>query len=326
MKKKAVFTKLKTSRLIKGVIAAAILLFVSISQDTLVQSNGGYSDAPSIDYKNPNWMSGISGTLRLSELSLPGTHDSLSFHGGPWVQTQSIPLKTQLESGVRVFDIRTRHIENIFTIHHGPVYQKTDFARVMVSMTEFLKNNPSEAILIRVKQEYKAKNTTRSFEDTFEWYEKKYQNYIWKPTSQNPTLNEVRGKIVILQDFATTSPFRFGLHYRRFDIQDNWSLDCFKTPSQNLSKKWTNIKNHIEKAKHEDRNKIYINYLSAVGGLPCITLITPSYVAKRTNEQTLAYIRNGNINFTGIIMADFPGADLINEIIKLNRYRAEMPK
>jgi len=287
-----------------------------MSQTNKVQSNGGYSYAPSIDYKNPKWMSEVSGTLRLSELSLPGTHDSLSFHGGPWVKTQSIPLKNQLESGVRVFDIRARHIDNIFTIHHGPVYQKKNFDDVMVSMTEFLENYPSETILIRVKEEYKAKNITRPFEDTFEWYEKKYENYIWKPTIQNPTLNEVRGKIVILQNFVSTPPLKFGLHYVEFDKQDYWSLDCFKNP-QNLSHKLTDIKNHLEKAKNGDRNKIYINYLSAVGNGFCIILITPSYVAKKTNEQTLAYIRNEKINFTGIIMADFPGADLINEIIKL---------
>lgn len=319
------FTKLKTSELIKGVIAVTILLLVSMSQTNMFQSNGGYSDAPSIDSKNPQWMSGVSGTLRLSELSLPGTHDSLSFHGGAWVQTQSLPLKTQLESGVRIFDIRARHIDNVFTIHHGPVYQKIDFDRVMVSMTEFLENHPSETILMRVKEEYKAKNITRRFEDTFEWYKKKYESYIWKPTSQNPTLNEVRGKIVILQNFTTTPPLKFGLDYVRFDIQDNWSLDCFKTFDQsNLSKKSTDIKNHIEKAENGDRNKIYINYLSAVGGFPCIILITPSYVAKRTNEQILTYIRNEKINFAGIIMADFPGADLINEIIKLNESNKRM--
>ena len=314
------FTKLKTSRLIKGVIVATILLFIIRSQDTWVQPNGGYSDTPSISYKNPNWMSEVSGTLRLSELVLPGTHNSLSLHGGPWVQTQSMSLKTQLESGVRVFDIRVRHIENIFELHHGFVYQKTNFDQVMLSMTEFLQNNPSEVILMRVKEEYKAKNTTRPFEDTFEWHEKKYKNYIWKPTSQNPTLNEVRGKVIILQNFATTSPMKVGLHYGKFDIQDNWSLDCFKIPSQNLSTKLTNIKNHIEKAKNRDSNKVYVNYLSAVGDGPCIILITPSYVAKRMNEQTLAYIRTGKIDFTGIIMADFPGEELINEIIKLNRH------
>ena len=32
-----------------------------------------------------------------------------------------------------------------------------------------------ESILMRVKEEYKAKNITRRFEDTFEWYKKKYE-------------------------------------------------------------------------------------------------------------------------------------------------------
>ncbi len=286
----------------------------------MAQSNAGYSDAPSIDYKNPNWMSELSGTLRLSDLSLPGTHDSLSLHGGQWVETQSISLKNQLESGVRVFDIRARHINDNFTIHHGPVYQKKNFDDVMVSMTEFLENHPRETILMRVKEEYKAKNITRSFEDTFEWYENKYESYIWKPTSENPTLNEVRGNIVILQNFATNPPSKFGLDYGKFDIQDNWSLDCLKSINQNLSEKWTNIKNHIEKTKNGNRNNIYINYLSAVGNGICIISITPSYVGKITNEQTLVYIQNQKINFTGIIIADFPGADLINEIIKLNKH------
>src|SRR5207302_1134087 len=98
---------------------------------------------------------------------IPGTHDTMAFYGGDAAQTQTMSLANQLESGVRVLDIRCRHIADVFAIHHGVVFQKVFFGDVLNDVIAFLKKNPSETVLMRVKEEYEPAENTRTFEETF---------------------------------------------------------------------------------------------------------------------------------------------------------------
>ena len=67
-----------------------------------------------------SWMNYLDSSLLLSQLSLPGTHDTLSTGaGGDITQTQSMDLATQLASGVRAFDLRLRYESDGFYMYHG---------------------------------------------------------------------------------------------------------------------------------------------------------------------------------------------------------------
>ncbi|EEP95718.1 Phosphatidylinositol-specific phospholipase C2 [Yersinia aldovae ATCC 35236] len=39
-----------------------------------------------------------------------------------FTQTQSWNIKEQLDNGIRFLDARCRLIDNVFTLHHGPVF------------------------------------------------------------------------------------------------------------------------------------------------------------------------------------------------------------
>ncbi|MBF2062909.1 MAG: phosphatidylinositol-specific phospholipase C [Calothrix sp. C42_A2020_038] len=327
---------------------ASVTAFAGNPEIASAHNHPAYVNASNIGYNNPNWMAKIPDNRNLSSLSIPGTHDSMSLHGGDVVTTQSMSLATQLNSGIRVLDIRCRHINDSFAIHHGVVYQKANFDDVLKTVADFLANNPSETVLMRVKEEYKPQNNTRSFEETFKKYNEKYSKFIWAPTSQNPKLGDVRGKIVILQDFSASS--QFGLQYNRFDSQDNYNL---KT-NWDLHQKWTYVKAHINKANASNKDKFFINYLSGSGGsfpyfvasghsspgtsAPRLSTgaTTPAFKNKYpdfprvncrigictiafegTNVLTYEKIKNKQM-YTGIIMADFPGGGLIDSVIKLN--------
>ena len=223
-----------------------LLLFVcfliGMAQPAASHSNPGYSHDSYIGTHNANWMAKLPGHLRLSELSLPGTHDSMAIDGawafdgaqasaslaalavgqvlGPLgallgiityetandiISTQSMSLYRQLRSGIRVLDIRARHIENRFDIHHGPAYLGKNFDDVMIDVSDFLDAHPNEMILMRVKNEHTMKDNTRSFFDTFESYMQDYGDYVWQPidtNDNNPRLARVRGKVVIIDEFT----------------------------------------------------------------------------------------------------------------------------
>jgi len=139
------------------------------------------------------WMSRLDGTLSLAQLSIPGTHDSGAlFEPIPrTAKCQNRSIAEQLNTGIRFLDIRCRHVNNTFVIQHGMVNQNQTFEDVLNTVITFLHNNPSECVIMSVKEEYTASGDTRSFEDTFDSYVAKKPG-IWYLASTIPRLEQVR--------------------------------------------------------------------------------------------------------------------------------------
>ena len=75
------------------------------------------------------WMSALPGSKAIASLTIRAPHNSCALYE-PVKGTaacQQMSIEKQLESGVRFFDIRCRHEGDLFSIYHGPVFQKQDF-------------------------------------------------------------------------------------------------------------------------------------------------------------------------------------------------------
>ncbi|MCB6980516.1 phosphatidylinositol-specific phospholipase C [Bacteroides uniformis] len=318
----------------------------------------GYCHDQVIGITNSDWMKRISNrNVCLSELSLPGTHDTMALYGGDIAQCQSVTLERQLEAGIRVLDIRCRHINDIFAIHHGCVYQNASFGDVLNIVARFLSSHSTETVLMRVQEEYDACNNTRTFEETFrDGYWIPYKEFFWDPNenpNKNPSLTEIEGKIVVLQNFDSVE--KYGLRWgdETMSIQDAYHLDT----NWDLYDKWEKVKAQLYAANSSTNNTIYINFLSGSGGsFPYFVasgqsspgtddprlltgLTTPgwnssypdfprvgcflgicSIAFEGTNILSAEWMGNNkNISTkTGIVMSDFPGKDLIERIIEFN--------
>ena len=307
-------------------ILGAVLVLVSLlglnSPSASAHRSGGYSHDSSIGYSAPDWMADLPDSLRLSELSIPGTHDTMSLRGGnvsiiltDMVKTQSMSLPTQLQSGIRALDIRIMRVRGFdfsgnwvtptyFTIVHGSSIQRAWLGRdVLTKIVEFLQANPTETVIMRLQEQCEfgflscldpadcswllaelgapdgttcdstgegiAEVLLRYLGDTTDSeYGNAFGDYVYgwdSSTSEfkgdsNPTLGEVRGKIVIYDDF--TQDGRYGLKWSDAQIQDwynfvsNWDLDD----------KWYRIKDHLREADEKSMKFIYINFLSGSGG------------------------------------------------------------
>jgi 1-phosphatidylinositol phosphodiesterase len=171
-----------------------------------------------------NWMQAVDGKKLLSEISIPGTHDSCaSSSGGAAVYTQAQNLGEQLENGIRYLDIRCRNYYSDgwrFPIHHGNYFQNIEFGYnpvlglgVLDYCYQFLRDHPSETIIMLVSE---TKSTSpvngQGFEDTFDLYlanSVSHQNDLYNYDAKSlfwlgnyiPRLEEVRGKIVLLRRF-----------------------------------------------------------------------------------------------------------------------------
>jgi hypothetical protein len=216
-------------------LQALITLFLILSVGPAgAHQSGGYYHDPDWDYEMPDWMAGIPDDRRISRMSIPGTHDTKSMHGDDNVMCQSLDLVTQLESGIRALDIRLQRKNDLLEVRHGPEYLQANFNNVLDEVVDFLEANASETVLIRIKENTMVDwfcwweggglsgpgnicpiNTDRTFIEMVDWYLHEwsyygqnpdpigpYWNWVWQPTSANPTLGEVRGKIVILDDFS----------------------------------------------------------------------------------------------------------------------------
>lgn len=254
-----------------------------------------------------NWMDEIRDDVKLSELALPGTHDSASFtHYHPMVKTQELNFQDQLRYGIRVFDIRYRHIGNKFALHHGFVFLNIMFDEFLDIVDQFLLNHPRETVLFRLKKDYDDDvNNNRSDEDTLNEYLSQYSTY--KRVTSNAQIGEVRGKFIILNNCQFDN---VGIPYNSLMTQDDFFLES----KFSLNSKWKKIRNHFEKAMDGDSSQFYMNYASGSGAL------SPLRVAIKTNNKAKDYIHEHlySKRTAGIVMADYPGTALIKNVINSN--------
>ena len=257
------------------------------------------SNHPSI--YNLSWMKNIPDNKKLSEITIPGTHDSCSLYGICCARTQTWTLFEQMKAGIRFFDIRLRLYNNTLRAFHAFVDQKDTFDNILSYALYFLSQNPSETIIMQIITEYKPKNCTKTMVELYEEYTNKYKNYIYAYKNKDVTLGEIRGKILIIKIFSRSTRY-----LPNFLIQNDWTVNC----RFYINKKKRRIKQSFHRAISFKNNRIFLNYLSCSSDY---AMMTPYTAAKKCNKIAMKY--NGRL---GIVLADYPGEDLIKHLISQN--------
>ncbi|WP_233515416.1 phosphatidylinositol-specific phospholipase C [Marinitenerispora sediminis] len=277
---------------------------------------------------NPDWMAEISDGTSLAALSIPGTHDTMARDVTALAETQESPLPEQLDAGVRALDIRTRHFQDRFTIHHGRVYLHANFTDVLRQTTDFLREHPTETVLMRVKPEHTAEQNTRTYEETLDWYLTENpdtaglaHDYVWTPpggeyATRIPDLGQVRGRIVILQDFDGAGTV-YGPRWAGagMSIQDDYEVPTLF----DIARKWEKARTHFETTRTGPADRLHINFLSgaSLGALP-IHVASGGLGFRGVNDYALSHLRATDLPRTGVVMADYPGPGLVEEILAEN--------
>ncbi|KAK5991355.1 1-phosphatidylinositol phosphodiesterase-like protein [Cladobotryum mycophilum] len=298
----------------------------------------GYQSAYSFDAADephPRWMAAYRDELNITSLSIPGTHDTMTYNIGTEVlQCQNWNLSQQLESGLRYFDIRARLRDDELQIYHADGYTGFSYEHVILSMFDFLDANPSEAIVMRLKEEGSPiGNNTISFEDAFHYHH--YSSPTTAPGSAKhlhkynfaapiPTLGTLRSKIFILQNFnAKDGPYGLAWEGPEMVLEDLWVIpDVY-----HLSEKWTAIRDALENAalSPDDNRYMYLAHLSAsVGVLPIEAAAGPKNRSiPGMNDMTGQYLEDAmdsdEAARVGVVIIDFPGRKLIDKVLEWNR-------
>ncbi|MEY8500649.1 phosphatidylinositol-specific phospholipase C domain-containing protein, partial [Enterococcus avium] len=305
------FNSLKLFSIQKNILRFSFIIIILVLVTLLIGSSCSFANELDLT----NWMSQLPEGIKLSQLSLAGTHNSAATHGvkipiwgkdygkcqlGPY----DTAIRNQLNIGVRYLDIRCRYEnENSFTIYHGPLYQKLSFDDILNSCNTFLSEHSRETIFMRVKQENSSESEIK-FKDTFLNYVNKYPNLFWNNNGQNrqdPKLKDIRGKIVVFYDL---NGLNFGLSYNgNFEIQDMYA-------TSSADDKWQSFSNHLKRFHHTTS----INYLSAQGSWN----ITPEDLSRDLNQRLERELDTVKYNQVGIIATDFLSENLSRKIIETN--------
>lgn len=291
-----------------------------------------------------NWMIGIPDLTKLSDINIPGTHDSCAFRVQfPLLsKCQNKSIKEQLNSGIRFLDIRVeKDGDKLKLVHDIADCKNPENPRKKLYLEDvindckfFLRENPTETILLSYKRDDGA-NQEETFDTFFENYLN--NNPIWYTENRIPLLKEVRGKIVLLsrdnidKNKEKYTDFNTGINLstwvyqkenteRIYEVAELLSRDGALTGKtftvQDLygltpQKKWGLAVLPFIKNSPETQD-ILISFFS------CASLLynpkrSAKYINKKLSDVTLEKAKK-----YGWIILDYPTEKFINDIINSN--------
>ncbi|KKF95516.1 1-phosphatidylinositol phosphodiesterase [Ceratocystis platani] len=280
----------------------ATLPFVAFSYAGVL---GEINDPWSFDVdvsKLGSWMGTIADDTPLSSLSIPGTHNSMTYSlTSKLKRSQNVPLDKQLAGGISLKD-------------------------VWETMFDFLQNNPSEAIVLRIQKGGIFDSSTTfatAFDNQFYSsvsFVQRSSKFIYSEgvdgVSTIPTLGKLRGKIFILQDFETDPVGRHGLPWNSRTVSNYHSKFSFGTMFSDM--KWDNIKAHFSEPLPKDSNQLRITYTTASSGVSPVNIAAQNHPGFGMNRLLGEYLSYNRGDCFGIIVMDFPGEFLVEKIVELN--------
>ncbi len=288
---------------------------------------GTAADAPRIN----NWMATIPGNVRLKMLSIPGAHDAATSGVSGLLagsaKTQTYDIATQLAGGVRAFDLRPRYnsnkqedieLENL-EIYHGPVATGVRLKDAIQTMVDFVENNPTECLYVRIKKE-NSKLLVEPTDQSLTWRTSVrtclHGNapYLVKKILPKMTLADCRGKLLVTADnpYGEEGNLEGVVYGGRLSWTDNTKGTNTVINHQNGSKtvdvyvqdfysgsvdeKVEILNGSLGKAAADPSDRWYFNFLNFSG--------SPSSSAKTINEHALGLIaeQTGRL---GLVFYDF---------------------
>ena len=282
------------------------------------------------NFEPSDWLKSVDDNRTIFSISLPGTHESCTRHGGPSIQTQDWCIEEQLINGVRFLDIRVHHVDNIFLIHSGigDVYQELSFyLGVFQVCIKFLEEHPSEFIFMHLKEAGTPSGNTRTFEKTLKSYLIGYDSHIYL-NEDSPTLGQVRGKIVLLRRFSSSiTPMGNYLNFQDNTIfTSNTTIvariqDCYVVQTLFVRwAKWNHWLSLVEEALvNTNPNILYLQFANGFSS-GCYPWSVVDYMNHRIGNSFENYEPS---RFVGVIIYDYinSGYDNMIELLVRRNYQ-----
>ncbi len=270
-----------------------------------------------VEESRNDWMSGISNELMISQVSIPGTHDSVADEGACGI-TQSESISQQLNAGVRFFDFRTRFFQDSFPMHHGNCFLNTHFDDEMRHIKTFLIDNPSEFVIVMMKLEHTEEGNSKTYQQVFDAYlEELNMRNMWDFSSSFISVAQARGKVILIN--RTNGRLSGGViasswsdniegtqnvgRFNEFRVQDYYNLGySFLWPGDRVNDKKSVIKALLNEAANNTSGvKMTLNFSSGY----YIQTVAPNLLNDDINPWLEDELEGREKDHIGIIISDY---------------------
>jgi 1-phosphatidylinositol phosphodiesterase len=289
----------------------------------------------------------------ITQINLPGTHDSCAVSWLPFVSTQTLGIVQQLDSGIRFLDLRVGFHKNGNTeelyMFHGDILINSlgggiRLQDVLTGVYAWLSVNNREFVMVSVRRDGPDSTTGQSAASAIAGIVKQNPN-LWNKndwSSGPPKISEVQGQIVLVRRFAwpSTVSNAIGVDFNMnwadnnpsFTIPYNWSnvnvgIGCVQDqyqPDGSLNKciqqKYKAISDHFTRARTGPDQNLYLNFASGTNA----PFVPPPFLSGGVNPQIVAELSkplpNNSASRVGIVLVDFCEApsNLIQAIVDSN--------
>lgn len=168
----------------------------------------------------PEWMTPLDDNILISDISIPGTHDTgtyaLESVNFGYSKCQSYNISEQLDFGIRYLDLRVDGED----LTHGGLPCNVNIQTVITSTIDFLKAHPGETVIYELSDE--GHDMPIKFRDYIK--NNDLTGYFYMDTHV-PTLGEVRGKIVVIRRFSLTGELSGHDEEWGIDLSQDWPDD-----------------------------------------------------------------------------------------------------
>ncbi|WWC91479.1 uncharacterized protein L201_006425 [Kwoniella dendrophila CBS 6074] len=303
-----------------------------------------------------SWMSKISDNTLVKDISIPGTHDTASWdytlvkqlsfvkytnliYPAPLYRCGKTSIFQQLKDGNRAFDLRVGFAPNgkdlVFFHSEALLDLNARFDDVIQGFYRFLDENPTESLLISIKDENATWGSTEAIQQSVytTLTSPVATSYVNPSTTiASTTLGSVRGKLTILRRFGLSNGQQLGIdltngfadnnpsftltnsQQEKFYIEDLYEPLADKTgltPNVNLKLNvtTTNILAASSKVKGR-KDGLFITYASSEQAYQLLTpqLMAEGLVVPGVNQGLKSWLTSGKgkgLKKKGVIFTDF---------------------
>ncbi|BBH53066.1 phosphatidylinositol-specific phospholipase C domain-containing protein [Fluviispira sanaruensis] len=176
------------------------------------QANDVYIDVINhVDLQN--WTSNLPDSMLITKMSIPGTHDSSTWHYNNFImnsfvrtQRTSSTFFAQLDEGIRFFDIRVKPEKDyVWSLYHAKFYLGISFNQFLENISEWLVKHPAETIFVSIKEDVSNIGAPSNNEILSKYINDYSIKIKWQlDVNDSTTLAHTRGKLILLNRFSET--------------------------------------------------------------------------------------------------------------------------
>ena len=324
----------------RRLLACALLVCMTVC----VFAGLAATPAEAADVRATNWMSAVPDSTKLSNMSIPGTHDSCTQNVDMRYifQCQDASIATQLKYGYRYLDMRLvlekRSGQETLVLKHNiarckvsdsPFARTLTLADVLKDVYAFLGEYPNETVIMCMKAENSKDDVAAVQRALYEMIDQASKRWYLK--NEIPTLGAVRGRIVLATRFDDKLPVgsdRCGLYFGWADQGDRTVLTdptaesvingretlCVQDRyNYDVGDKITAIRTCLDSSRAAD-DTFFLNFTSTSGSG---AVGHPKEYAKDINLDLYAYEWEAGKAY-GVVIVDFGPKKIAEKIYGTN--------